>query len=220
MRGWRDCSGFWINRGCGVWIGGGSESYAGHGFHDGDSRDLVGDDSVRSGGAGARFCVEHGVGTGRAPVRRVALIWYRPIYAQSPSIKSTVRWSVLAIGCYGGSHVSWIIPTQEKCAWQGRKRRAPASERSGNPQCRPYSSELYALHADYITKDENNPLVANWREIWLSRAHSMLIQANEKLALLEQYIDSDFKLRVARLFADLSTFMWAQEYLQEIACSR
>jgi hypothetical protein len=41
----------------------------------------------------------------------------------------------------------------------------------------------------------------------LSRAHSILIQANEKLALLEQYIDSDFKLRVARLFADLSTFM-------------
>ncbi|MGB7461278.1 MAG: hypothetical protein WBW14_00150 [Candidatus Acidiferrum sp.] len=113
----------------------------------------------------------------------------------------------MAIACYGGSHVSWIIPTQEKCAWQRRKRRAPASERSGNLQCRPYSSELYALHADYITKDENNPLVANWREIWLSRAHSMLIQANEKLALLEQYIDSDFKLRVARLFADLSTFM-------------
>jgi hypothetical protein len=51
---------------------------------------------------------------GRAPVRRVALIWYRPIYPQSPSIKSTVRWSVLAIGCDGGSHVSWIIPTQEK----------------------------------------------------------------------------------------------------------
>ena len=41
------------------------------------------------------------------------------------------------IGCYGGSHVSWIIPTQEKCAWQRRKRRAPASERSGNLQCRP-----------------------------------------------------------------------------------
>jgi hypothetical protein len=42
--------------------------------------------------------------TGRAPARRVALIWYQPIYAQSPSIKSTVHWSVLAIGGDGGSY--------------------------------------------------------------------------------------------------------------------
>jgi hypothetical protein len=68
-------------------------------------------------------------------------------------------------------------------------------------------SELYALHADYIRKDENSPLIVEWRKIWLSRAHSMLIQADGKLALLGQYIDSELRLRVAQLFANLSAFM-------------
>ena len=43
-------------------------------------------------------------------------------------------------------------------------------------------SELYALHADYITKDPNNPLVAQWRDIWLSRSHAMLIEADKSYA--------------------------------------
>lgn len=68
-------------------------------------------------------------------------------------------------------------------------------------------SELYALHADYITKDEKNPLIVNWRKVWLLRAHRMLIQANEKLTLVGQYVDSNLRLRVAQLFAALSTFI-------------
>jgi hypothetical protein len=68
-------------------------------------------------------------------------------------------------------------------------------------------SELYTLHADYMTKDSNNPLVAQWREIWLSRSHAMLIEADKKLRALDQYIETDLKVRVARLFRDLSHFM-------------
>jgi len=68
-------------------------------------------------------------------------------------------------------------------------------------------SELYALHSDYITTKEHDPLVIAWRQMWLDRAHKMLTQAHEKLRSQEQYIDSSLKLRVAHLFADLSTFM-------------
>jgi hypothetical protein len=68
-------------------------------------------------------------------------------------------------------------------------------------------SELYALHADYITRDPNNPLIAQWRDIWLSRSHAMLIEADKKLRALDQYIGTDLKVRVARLFSDLSRFM-------------
>jgi len=69
-------------------------------------------------------------------------------------------------------------------------------------------SELWALHSDYMTKmNQEEPLAKAWRQMWLTRAHRMLVQSNENLALHGSYIDPELNLRVAALFNNLSKFI-------------
>jgi hypothetical protein len=69
--------------GRGVWDSVGGKPRARYGFHDGDSRDLVGDDGRRCGRAGVGHCVKHDIGTGEqrtgeASARRTTLIRLYP----------------------------------------------------------------------------------------------------------------------------------------------
>jgi len=68
--------------------------------------------------------------------------------------------------------------------------------------------ELYALDGDYYDAIKQYPdLVAHARQLYLSRAHSLLMQAQQSLKDHEPYADSDLVNRIARLFRDLSSFM-------------
>jgi len=70
-------------------------------------------------------------------------------------------------------------------------------------------TELYALEGDWIDKlNTLDPrLGVEVRASFLLRAHGMLIQAQEKLAPQQAYLDTELSLRIASLFANLSAFM-------------
>jgi hypothetical protein len=70
-------------------------------------------------------------------------------------------------------------------------------------------SELYALDGDYIDDlNSIDPRLGNGvRDMYLSKAHRKLVEAQEKLAPYQVYVDSDYNLRMAQLFSSLSRFM-------------
>lgn len=70
-------------------------------------------------------------------------------------------------------------------------------------------SEIYALDGEYIDKlNSIDPRLGEGvRASFLSKVHRRLIETQEKLAPFQAYISSDYNLRIAKLFAALSTFM-------------
>ena len=70
-------------------------------------------------------------------------------------------------------------------------------------------AELWALQQDFTASlnTVNPELGAKVRGLFVSRAHAMLMQAEEKLAPDAVYIDVFLQKRIAALFADLSRFI-------------
>jgi hypothetical protein len=70
-------------------------------------------------------------------------------------------------------------------------------------------AEMYALDGKYMDKlNSTDPRLGNAiRESFLSKAHSRLVEAQQKLAPFQPFVEVDYKLRMAKLFAALSTFM-------------